>query len=105
MPRNSQAGCTSRALVAAVLLTALLLVGGLQISAQAAPLGPVEHVLANRPPVTPAVTFDGPEFALIVAGRALAAPAFSQYLVLHPAPALEFRLSKSSRYIRPPPSA
>ena len=105
MTRNSQAGLAPRTLVAAALLTALLLVGGLQISAQVASLGPAEHVLANRPPVTPTVTVDGPDFALLVVSRGLIAPAFSQHLVLRPAPALEPWLGRFSPYIRPPPSA
>lgn len=105
MMRDSQAGCTPRALVAAALLTALLLVGGLQISAQAASLGTAEHVLANRPPVTPSVTFDGPDFALLVASHAASLPAVSEGLVVHPVAAPEPRLGRFSRYIRPPPSA
>lgn len=105
MRGKTQAGLAPRALVAGALLTALLLVGGLQISSQLARLGPAEHVLANRPPVTPTVTFDGPDFALVLTGRALTTPAFSQHLVLHSAPALEPWLGQFSRYIRPPPSA
>jgi hypothetical protein len=91
--------------VAAALLTALLLVGGLQISAQAAPLGPAEHVLANRPPVTPTVTFDGPDFALLVTSHTASRPAGSESLVVHPVAAPEPQLVQFSRYIRPPPSA
>ena len=101
----TEAGFAPRAPVAAALLIALLLVGGLQISAQAAPLGPVEHVLANRPPVTPTVTLDGPDFAVLVASRGLIAPAVSHRLIVHPAPAVEAWLGEFSGYIRPPPSA
>lgn len=93
-----------RALVAGALLSIFLLQGGLQISRQA-PVCSVEHVLANRPPVTPTLTFEGPDFALIVAGGAPAALAFSGRLVLRAAPILEPRLAQFSHYIRPPPSA
>jgi hypothetical protein len=105
MRDKTQAGSASRALVAAALLTALLLVGGLQISAQAASLGPAEHVLANRPPVTPAVTFDGPDFALLATSHTASPPAVSEGLVVHPVAAPEPWLGRFPRYIRPPPFA
>lgn len=108
MGKNSQAGCETaacswRAAIAGILLATLAVVGGMQVSTQVVRLGPVEHVLSNRPPVTPTVTFDAPDFALLVRSLVASAPAVSHGRVLHAIPSLRPWLGEFSQYIRPPP--
>lgn len=101
--RHCQTGFSPRALLALSITLALL--GGLHASVGPSPQRPAEHVLANRAPITAAVTFDGPEFALVVFSRALSAPTLSHSPILYPTPVLEMYLAHFAHYIRPPPAA
>jgi len=103
--RDLQAGGSSRALLAAFLLAAPVLLGAWQLSNRLAPLGPAEHVLANRPPVVPTLTCDVAESALAVASRIVPTPPTAHRVVLFPAAELKTWLGQFSQYIRPPPFA